>query len=1144
MTKHEIIVLKNVHQRQFFDLLKLLFVFLFFVSSYNCYASDERVGSNDLITLNVRNKTVREVFSDIEKQSGYVFFYSPSTLDANRRVSIKVSNQHIGNVLERVLKGTDCTYSFSGKQILIKKANKKRIEKREKIGLASNTKLIGRSLTGTVVDDITGETLIGVTVHIKGTKIGTVTDLSGNFTLNGITPKSELEVSYIGYKTETLIVGDLAVINIRMTSSNQQLGEVVVVGEGTQRKISVTGAISTIKGDELYSPTSSLEDALAGKLAGVMSMTTSGEPGSTSQFYIRGISTFGGDATPLILLDGVQISTADLNRIPPENIATVSVLKDASATAIYGALGANGVMLITTKEGKENTKTEVHVTMEDSYLHPVNMVQMADGVTYMEMYNEALQSRTPGVTPMYSQATIDNTKNHVNPYVYPDVDWYKLLFKNNCNDQRVNLNVNGGGSRMTYYMSLQMNHDTGLLNVPNDYSFSSNIHNFTYIFQNNISYKLTSSTKLGLHINAQICNLKGPENSSSNILYQIWNTNPVTFPAYFPAETGDTHIRFGNAISRGTTLYTNPYANMLSNFEEQNSSTINSSVNFDQNLDFITKGLSLTALANWKSFAQSSYTESITPYYYEVVPDSWSADKPSQYQIEQIGSSGTDYISQSGISRYSDSYFYLDGRLNYKRSFGYNDLSAMLMYMMYEKRTSVLPTRNQGISGRFTYGYKEKYLAEVNFGYDGTERLPKGHRFELFPAASLGWVVSNENFWKPLEKVVTFMKLRGSYGIMGYSGTGESAGAAHFLYIDGVSIGGGGSYSTGYSTSNKVTKEGPAFNSWAVENPTWEREKELDLGTDMNLFNQINITFDYFHGIRDRILMERASWPQILGYWNSTPWSNIGKVDNRGCDFSLNWKNKIGKDFHYEFRINLTYNKNKYLYVDEPEYPYVWQKTTGEPLSCLTGYISEGLFKDQNDINTSPDQTKLGSTPLPGDIKYRDVNGDGVIDSKDEVMISSYGPTPRIQYGFGLDLNYKHVDFGVFFNGDSQRRIFMPALDPFGGLSSDNTSSVLQWIAENHWSESNPNPNAKYPRLGLSTSQISNNTVRSTYWERNGDFLRWKTLEVGYSFPHCRIYFSGENLAVWSPFKLYDPELGWDTYPLQRTFNIGAQIKF
>jgi TonB-linked SusC/RagA family outer membrane protein len=1042
--------------------------------------------------------------------------------------------------------GKDLSYSIQGRHLILsKKSEKKEPSPARKPGEKwVNLQQNMHTLKGVVVDNITNDPLIGATVKIEGQPGGTVTDLNGDFVLKNVLTSSELTVSYIGYKTRKVLAGDLAVMTIKMNPANDQVGEVVVVGAGTQRKVSVTGAITSVSGDELRTPSSSLTNALAGKLAGVISMTSSGEPGSTSQFYIRGVGTFGGRTTPLILLDDVEISAGDLNRIPPESIKSFTILKDASATAIYGARGANGVMLITTKEGTENSKTQINVTIDNSYLNPQKRVKYVDGATYMELYDEALQSRTPGSTPKYSQEVIHNTRNHVNPYIYPDVNWYKLLFKNGCFNQRANLNVTGGGSRVTYYMSIQANHNTGLLNIPHNYSLSNNYNDWEYIFQNNITYKLTSTTKLGLHINTQIGNSKGPNASSSDILWQTWNVDPVSFPAYYPAEDGDTHIRFGNAILSGSSLYTNPYANMLNSFKEDNYSTINTSLHFDQDLSSLTKGLNITALINWKAYSDSYYSRSLTPYYYRVIDGSWSAKNPDQYTLEQVGPSGTDYISQSGITRYNDNTFYLDTRLNYNRRFGDHNVGAMLMYMMREFRSDVLPNRNQGLSGRITYDYQEKYLAEVNFGYNGTERLAKGHRFEFFPAASLGWVVSSEKFWKPIEKYITFMKLRGSYGLVGSDETGESAGAAHFLYRNQVALGGSAPFYTGTSFSNSISKKGPGFNSYAVESAHWERAKELDLGIDMNVLDQISIVFDYFHNKRDRILLRRGSWPKIMGYWNATPWSNIGKVDNKGFELSINWKKNLTKDFRVDIRGNLTYNKNKFVCVDDPVYPYVWQTTTGKPLSRLTGYIAEGLFKDQQDIELSPDQTALGSTPKPGDIKYRDVNGDGKITSEDKVMVSPYGSTPRLQYGIGISFDWKKIDFGVFFNGSAKRSIMINGLNPFNTQEGHGNRNVMQWIADNYWSESNPNPNAKYPRLGLTQSDISNNDQPSTYWKRSGNFIRWKSLEIGYKFPHCRVYFSGDNLAVWSPFKLWDPEIWWNTYPLQRTLNIGIQIKF
>lgn len=441
-----------------------------------------------------------------------------------------------------------------------------------------------RTVTGTVVDAENGDPVIGATVVVKGQKDGVITDLDGNFTIAISGSKAQLEFSYIGYRKKTVDVGDLGVINVKMESDNQLLSEVVVVGAGTQKKVSVTGSITSVKGLELKAPSSSLTTSFAGKLAGVISMTSTGEPGAASEFYIRGVSTFGGRATPLILLDDVEISTADLNNIPAETIESFSILKDASATAIYGARGANGVMLITTKTGKENEKTRINVTVENSFNKPMNFPDFVNGATWMEMYNEAQLTRNPGATPKYSQLDIDNTRNQVNPYIYPDVQWKDVIFKNMNMNQRANVNISGGGSKASYYMSLQANHDTGLLDTKKVYSYNNNINNWGYNFQNNISYKITSTTKIDLHMNAQIRNKKGPNYSTSDLFAQMLYCNPINFPVTFPAQPGDTHIRFGNAIWTGSSVRTNPYAYMLSSFKEYNENTLNTSLKSTKNL--------------------------------------------------------------------------------------------------------------------------------------------------------------------------------------------------------------------------------------------------------------------------------------------------------------------------------------------------------------------------------------------------------------------------------------------------------------------------------------------------------------------------------------------------------------------------------
>lgn len=990
----------------------------------------------------------------------------------------------------------------------------------------------GRTVTGTITDAVDGSPLIGVNIKLKGTTTGVISDIDGNYSFEVDSRKSILIFSYIGYKTREVPVEDLGVINVKLTSDNELLDEVVIVGSGTQKKVSVTGAISSVKGAALKAPSSSLTSSLAGRLAGVMVNTTSGEPGSASEFYIRGISTFGGRKTPLILLDDVEISSTDLNNIPAETIESFSILKDASATAIYGSRGANGVMLVTTKSGQENTKTQINVTVENSFQSMMNFPKFVDGATWMELYNEGQRNR--GATSlMYSQERIDNTRNKVNPYVYPDVNWRDLLFKDMAMSQRANVNLQGGGSRVSYYMSLNVNHDSGLLDSPQIYSFNNNINNLSYNFQNNLQVKVTPTTKIRLNMNAQIQNRKGPNYKTQDLFIMTHTANPIFFPATLPAQKGDKHMRFGNAILSNATLRTNPYAHMASSFKQVDENMMHTTMRIDQTLDFVTKGLSANALIHFKNTSSQAFTRSIEPYYYRITKWTPGTD---QYDMERLGTSGTEYIYTSDISRYTERTITMQFQLDYKRQFGMHNVGGMLMYMQRDFKRDVLPNRNQGFSGRFTYDYGQRYLAEFNFGYNGTERLARADRFEFFPAMSLGWVISNEAFFEPLRDKVDNLKVRASFGEVG---SDDLDYPTNFVYIDQVSLD-----KIGWTTGDNFNtyKVGPQLERYAVQNACWERSQKLDVGIDITLFRNWNIIFDYFHEKRYNILMMRAAWPNMIGFSNALPYSPIGEMSNQGYEVSTSYSTQIGKNLTIDFRGNFTYTKNKYVYIDEIWHEYPWQIKTGRPLSYQYGYVAEGLFGSQEEIDNHAKQ-ELGSTPMPGDIKYRDLNGDGVINSYDQAFISELGKDPRIQYGFGVNLTYKKWDLGVFFNGSAMRKINMNkdgGVHPFGAESHN----VFQYVAENRWTEENQNPHAQYPRLGITNSETDNNRQNSTYWLRNGNFLRFKQLEVGYTFKYGRVYLTGDNIAVFSPFKEWDPELEWYKYPLQRTFNIGLQLNF
>jgi TonB-linked SusC/RagA family outer membrane protein len=1007
-----------------------------------------------------------------------------------------------------------------------------------------------RTVTGTVVDAQDGEPLPGATVSVIGDKSAmTATDIDGNFSISVTGNKTVLLVSYVGYKEARVPVEDLGYVKVEMRGDDKTLDEVIVVGSGTQKRVSVTGAITSVKGDELRMPSTNLTNALAGKIAGVVAQTTSGEPGSAATFYIRGIGTFGGKATPLILLDDVEISSSDLNYVPAENIESFSILKDASATAIYGARGANGVMIVKTKGGDYNSQTHINVSFENSFNFLDKFPEFVDGARFMELHNIANLSRDRAT--VYSQADIDATRNGTNPYLYPNVDWTDVLFKNMAMRQRGNVNISGGGSKVKYYMSLDAQHEDGLLNTSKIYSWNNNVQVYNYTFQNNISYKVTPTTTISMNMNAQIRRNSGPYTSTSTLFNYALTTTPIAFPLSYPSQEGDDYVRFGSKKYSEYVL-PNPYAAMNTNFSQKDQTTLNTVIKLNQDLDFVTKGLRFEAWVNLKAWSQMYFYRTVTPYYYTY---SGSRDKISltnsdgsintgfrQLNLQE----GTVYLSTSDISRDSDQTFEFQGNFNWNRKFGLHDLGAMVLYRMYEFRNDVLPNRNQGISARLTYDYAHRYLVEVNCGYNGTERLAKADRFGFFPAISLGWVISNESWFEPASNVITNLKLRGSYGIVG-SDDLEQPSDQYYLYMDKIADDDVSytKWTSGDYNTTTVQKGGPYLTYYAMDGLTWEKVKKADVGVDLTLWGDLSIVADVFLDKRYDIFLHREAWPQSLAYHEAKPWANKGKMDNKGFELSVEYSKRINSDWSFSARGTFTYNENKYVDWDEPYYPYTWQMTTGLPYSRITGYIAEGLFQSQEEIDNSPSQTDLGTVQV-GDIKYRDINGDGVINSYDQTMISEYGSLPRLQYGFGGTVNWKKFDFGFQFTGSAKRSIVINGVDPFReGRSSADDQNVLSWIADNFYDPINypENFDVLYPRLGTYDTDISNNTVTSTWWLRNGSFLRLRNVELGWSFPYGRVYVSGQNLLTFSPFKLWDPELSsWNSYPMQKTVTIGVNL--
>jgi len=997
-------------------------------------------------------------------------------------------------------------------------------------------------IKGSVVSESDRSPIIGATILVKGTGIGTVTDLNGEYSLTIPETAKIIEISYLGM-TPISIPFNKDNINtfrfIEMRENTQLLSDVVVVGFGTQKKESVIGAIQTIKAKDLIVPSSSLTTAFAGKIAGVIAVQRSGEPGADgASFWIRGISTFAGPTNPLIVMDGIEISATDLNTIAPESIESFSILKDATATALYGAKGANGVMVVTTKSGKDMDKPKINIRMEYNTTQPTQLPGFADGVTFMKLYNEAQISRNPTATPYYSQDKIQGTENKLNSYIYPNVNWYGLLFKNSSQNQSANLNVMGGSKKVDYFINAAFFNETGMYKNNSLNAFdNNNINQQRFTFQNNINAELTKTTKIGLRLMTEIRNLDGPGETSQTLFTKAMQVNPVEFPAYFPTENGDNHIYFGNESNYGVG---NPLAMYLSSQKNEFEATVLSSFNINQKLDFITKGLSARGLASFQYWSKKSSVFGYSPFFYEI-----NSYDPStyKYNLNQI-TTGTESITVNSLNYGMSSTINLQAALDYERTFGSkNNVSAMLLYHQREYRTPTLdlygnlPYREQGLAGRATYNYDSRYFTEVNFGYNGSENFKPGMQYGFFPSIAAGYLISNEKFFKPLTDVVNLLKIRASYGLVGNAYT-----SPRFPYITEVNLNDAArGYTFGDQWNNSLN--GYSITKYGQDGATWETGKKSNLGLELGLFNKLTIITDVFQEIRSGIFMQRRVVPTTVGIGSALPYANIGVVKNNGCDISMEFNHSFSRDFIISLRANFTYAANELLDRDEPQQLFAYQSEIGQPLNMNFGLIANGLLTKQDLLDiASGKQAKptFSATVMEGDIKYKDLNSDGVIDNFDRTFFGKPS-VPQTIYGFGGSLRYKAFDVSIFIQGAAQTTLMMSGIHPFGNYRFQ----IYNFIANDHWSESNPNPNAGYPRL--SETDNSNNTQSSTFWAKDGSFLRLKNAEVGYTYKFMRAYINGSNLLTLSNFKYWDPEVGSGSgiaYPTLRVLNIGIQMTF
>ena len=1143
--------MKNAIRERKSKVLGLFLCFLLLGIDYS-FASYNNYSQFKTLSVSMSNSTLREVLKTIEKSSQFVFFYLDDAVNLERKVSIDSKNKNIEEILSELFEGTSCTYRISDRQIFISGKAPASTEQQQ-----NKRKISGR------VTDIKGEPLIGVNVTVDGDANGSITNMDGLYEIF-VTKKSVvLKFTYIGFKTSEIRTNaSTNIYDVTLEEQVNELEETVIVGYGTQRKISNIGAQSSMKMEDIKTPSASLTTTLAGRLAGVVAVQRTGEPGKdAADIWIRGIST-PNTSSPLVLVDGVERS---FNDIDPEDIESLTTLKDASATAVYGVRGANGVILIKTKPGKVGKPT-VSADYYESFTRFTKMVDLADGITYMNAANEAM--RNDGIATKYTEDQIRNTIAGKDPYLYPNVDWLKEIFNDWGHNRRVNVNVRGGSEKVAYYASVSYFNETGMtVTDKNIDTYDSKMKYSRYNFTTNLNIDVTPTTKVEIGAQGYLGEGNYPAISSADLYNAAMSISPVEYPKMFFVN--------GEAYVPGTSTnnnFNNPYSQATRRgYDNLTKNQIYSNLRVTQNLDMLTKGLKLTAMYAFDVYNEIHVHQDRAESTYNFLDTSVPYDMNGQPILQRIyeGSNVLSYKQETSGNKKT----YLEASLNYDRTF--NDdhrVSALFLFnqqskLLYPKGTleDAIPYRMMGIAGRATYSWKDRYFAEFNIGYNGAENFSPKHRFGTFPAFGVGWVVSNEKFWQPLSKAVSFLKIRYTDGKVGNSEVSDR----RFMYLDqmkengdyGYKFGPNGTKWAGYETVNMAV------------DLIWEESRKQDLGIDLKLFNDdLSIVFDLFKERRENILLKREhSIPSFLGYNTSAPYGNIGIIENKGFDGTIEYNKRINKDWVIALRGNVTFNKDKWIQGELPEQKYEWMNQYGHNINGVKGYVAEGLFtqaeiddmarweslSDANKaITPKPFASQFG-TVKAGDIKYKDLNNDGQIDAYDQTYISR-GDVPTTVYGFGFTVGWKDLSVGMMFQGvaGAERVLNGSSVNPFnGGGGSGNLYSNIG----DRWTEENPDQNAFYPRLsyGSETTSNINNFQKSTWWVRNMNFLRLKTLQISYNLPkpwvnkvhlkNAAVYVMGTNLFTLSRFKLWDPELNTDngaSYPNTTSYSVGINFTF
>lgn len=1143
--------MKNAIRERKSKVLGLFLCFLLLGIDYS-FASYNNYSQFKTLSVSMSNSTLKEVLKTIEKSSQFVFFYLDDAVNLERKVSIDSKNKNIEEILSELFEGTSCTYRISDRQIFISGKAPASTEQQQ-----NKRKISGR------VTDIKGEPLIGVNVTVDGDANGSITNMDGLYEIF-VTKKSVvLKFTYIGFKTSEIRTNaSTNIYDVTLEEQVNELEETVIVGYGTQRKISNIGAQSSMKMEDIKTPSASLTTTLAGRLAGVVAVQRTGEPGKdAADIWIRGIST-PNTSSPLVLVDGVERS---FNDIDPEDIESLTTLKDASATAVYGVRGANGVILIKTKPGKVGKPT-VSADYYESFTRFTKMVDLADGITYMNAANEAM--RNDGIATKYTEDQIRNTIAGKDPYLYPNVDWLKEIFNDWGHNRRVNVNVRGGSEKVAYYASVSYFNETGMtVTDKNIDTYDSKMKYSRYNFTTNLNIDVTPTTKVEIGAQGYLGEGNYPAISSADLYNAAMSISPVEYPKMFFVN--------GEAFVPGTSTnnnFNNPYSQATRRgYDNLTKNQIYSNLRVTQDLDMLTKGLKLTAMYAFDVYNEIHVHQDRAESTYNFLDTSVPYDMNGQPILQRIyeGSNVLSYKQETSGNKKT----YLEASLNYDRTF--NDdhrVSALFLFnqqskLLYPKGTleDAIPYRMMGIAGRATYSWKDRYFAEFNIGYNGAENFSPKHRFGTFPAFGVGWVVSNEKFWQPLSKAVSFLKIRYTDGKVGNSEVSDR----RFMYLDqmkengdyGYKFGPNGTKWSGYETVNMAV------------DLIWEESRKQDLGIDLKLFNDdLSIVFDLFKERRENILLKREhSIPSFLGYNTSAPYGNIGIIENKGFDGTIEYNKRINKDWVIALRGNVTFNKDKWIQGELPEQKYEWMNQYGHNINGVKGYVAEGLFT-QTEIDDMARWESLSDankaiTPKPfasqfgtvkaGDIKYKDLNNDGQIDAYDQTYISR-GDVPTTVYGFGFTVGWKDLSVGMMFQGvaGAERVLNGSSVNPFnGGGGSGNLYSNIG----DRWTEENPDQNAFYPRLsyGSETTSNINNFQKSTWWVRNMNFLRLKTLQISYNLPkpwvnkvhlkNAAVYVMGTNLFTLSRFKLWDPELNTDngaSYPNTTSYSVGINFTF